>query len=260
MKNIKMMKKKQWVVLVVTLVSLFGQYWINAGKTSLKTTKEVAGREEVINYTLPPDFTFGIWGVIYIGFLVYAFYGLKKKAALDPQVNRTASPVAVSIFLNFVWTVLVGAELWIWAYPLQWIMLAIAIVILFRWDLGKRPLSAVQKYLSIPFALYAGWLTVAMIPFTADLINKSGWNYAPFNQQTWAIILYVAACVIVLSAFRKLKQPFYLIPLTWALFGFFVRFDTPLKIIAASLAVSLLIFFFVRLPKFYAAIGDGKTV
>ena len=60
---------------MVTVTGLVGQYWINAGKTALKTTAEVAGREEIINYTLPPDFIFSIWAVIYLGFLVYAFYG-----------------------------------------------------------------------------------------------------------------------------------------------------------------------------------------
>ena len=245
------MKKKQLVVLLTTILSLFGQYWINAGKTTLKSTAEVAGREEVINYTLPPDFIFSIWGVIYLGFLVYAAVGLGTKGATDAQMNKTAYPVAISIFLNFLWTILVGAELWVWAYPLQWMMLAIAIIIMFRWELNHRPLSAFQKYMSIPFALYAGWLTVAMIPFTSDLLNKSGWNFEPFAPTTWALILYVAACIIVLLAFRTLKQPFYLLPLTWALFGFFIRFDDPLKTTAAGLMALLLFYFLVQLLKFY---------
>lgn len=243
--------KKQWVVLLATLVSLAGQYWINTGKTGLKTTGEVAGREEVINYTLPPDFIFSIWGLIYLGFVAYAFTGLGRKAAADPQMNKTAYPVAVSIFLNLFWTVLVGLELWVWAYPLQWIMLVIALVILFRWDLHRTPRTAYQKYLSIPFALYAGWLTVAMIPFTSDLLNRSGWNFAPFTPVTWGLILYVAACLIVLFAFPTLKQPFYLLPLVWALFGFFIRFDDPLRTAALVLAVLLALFFLVQLPRFY---------
>jgi hypothetical protein len=247
------MKKKQLIVLLTTIVSLFGQYWINAGKTSLKTTSEVAGREEVINYTLPPDFIFAIWGVIYLGILIYAFVGLSKKGSTDMQMNKTAYPVAISIFLNFLWTIVVGADLWLWAYPLQWLMLVISIVIMFRWDLHQRPLSSFQKYLSIPFALYAGWLTVAMIPFTSDLLNKSGWNYKPFTPTTWALILYVAACVIVLLAFRKLRQPFYLIPLVWALFGFFIRFGDLLQITAVVLAGLLFVIFLFQLPKFYGS-------
>jgi hypothetical protein len=245
------MEKKQFIVLLTTLISIFGLYWINAGKTSLKTTSEVAGREEIINYTLPPGFIFSIWGLIYLGFLVYAFYGLKKEAAADPYMNATAYPIAISIFLNLAWTVVVGAELWLWAYPLQWLMLLIAIVIMSRWKLDDRPLTTVQKYLSIPFALYAGWLTVAMIPFTSDLLNRSGWDYEHLSQITWALIIYVVACVIILLAFRKLKQPFYLLPLAWALFGYFVRFDTPLKTMAGALSLLLLLFFFMQLPGFY---------
>src|SRR5687767_12871212 len=132
------MKKKQWVVVIATVISIFGLYWINAGKTALKTTGEVAGREEVINYTLPPGLIFSIWGVIYLGFLVYAFIGLNQNAAADPQMNKTAYPVAGSILLNLLWTVVVGLELWVWAYPLQWIMLVLALMILFRWDLNRR--------------------------------------------------------------------------------------------------------------------------
>jgi hypothetical protein len=245
------MKKKQWIVLTVTLVSLFGQYWINAGNTSLKTIAEVAGREEVINYTLPPDFSFAIWGIIYFGFLVYAFWGLTLKAATDIHYNRTAYPIAASIFLNFLWTVIVGADWWLAAYFLQWLMLALAVVIMFRWQLNKQPLTPVQKYLSIPFALYAGWLTVAMIPFTSDLLNKSDWNYQPFSQITWALIVYVFACVMVILAFRKIKQPFYLLPLAWALFGFFIRFDAALQATAAALTVLMLLYFIIQVPKFY---------
>lgn len=245
------MRKKQIIALLATIASLFGLYWINAGKTSLKTTGEVAGREEIINYTLPPDFIFAIWGLIYFGFIIYAFFGLTKTASEDLQVQKTAYPVAISIFLNFIWTVLVGAELWIWAYPLQWIMLALAIVIMFRWDLHKRPLSRTQKYLSIPFAMYAGWLTVAMIPFTADLLNKSGWNYEPFSPVTWALIMYVVACILVLLVFRRLHHPFYLLPLAWALFGFYIRFDQPLKTTAIVLSIVLVLFFCIQVPRFF---------
>jgi hypothetical protein len=245
------MKKKQILVVITTIISLFGLYWINTGKTSLKTTAEVAGREEIINYTLPPDFSFAIWGVIYFGFIIYAIYGLTNKGSEDVHMNNTAYPVALSIFLNFLWTVLVGAELWVVAYFLQWLMLVIAIIILYRWQLQRRPLSSVQKYLSIPFGLYAGWLTVAMIPFTADLLNKSGWDYAPFSQQTWAIIIYIVACVIVLLAYRRLKQPFYLVPLAWALYGFSVRFDSTLKVTATVLCFLMLLIFLVVTLRFF---------
>jgi hypothetical protein len=141
--------------------------------------------------------------------------------------------------------------LWVWAYPLQCSILIIAIVIIFRWDLNKPPLTATQKYLSIPFALYAGWLTGAKIPFTSDLLNKSVWNYKPFSQKGWALLHYVTACFIVWAAFRLLKQPFYLLPLAWALLGFAVRFDVSLQITSAVLSGLLVLYFFMQLHSFY---------
>ncbi len=244
------MKAKPVIVLLSTLLSIFGIYWINAGKTSLKTTAEVAGREELINYTLPPGFVFSIWGVIYLGFLIYAIAGLKKPKYNNTFFERTGHWVAVSILLNLLWVILTGLELWIYSFFLQLIMLLISIKLLFRWHLNVRPLTNVQKWMSIPFALYSGWLTTAMIPFISDLLNKSGWNFAPFEQRTWAVIIYIVATLIVLLAYRRLKQPFYLIPLAWALAGLAIRFDGGLRITAAALSVLLLVVFFLQLKPY----------
>ena len=192
--------------------------------------------------------------------MLYAIIGAGKNASADVHMNKTAYPVALSIFLNLLWTVVVGADLWVWAYPLQWLMLIISIILLYRWDLNSKPLTVFQKFLSIPFALYAGWLTVAMIPFTADLLNKSGWNYEPFSQVTWGLILYVVACLIILLVFYKLKHPFYLLPLAWALFGYFIRFDNPLKLTAAFLAVFILVVFLIKLRAFYTTNDHSRNL
>lgn len=251
------MKGKPVIVLLSTLVSIFGIYWINAGKTALKTTAEVAGREELINYTLPPGFVFSIWGIIYLGFLIYAIYGLKKPQYNHTFFDRTGHWVAISILLNLLWVTLTGLELWIYAYFLQWIMLFISIRLLHRWHLNVRPLTNIQKWMSIPFALYAGWLTTAMIPFTSDLLNKSGWNFAPFEPRTWGVIIYIAAFFIVWLAYRRLKQPFYLIPLAWAFVGFAVRFDGSLRITAAILSALLMVIFFLQLKPYLENKRDG---
>ena len=194
------MKFRQIIVLISTLVSLFGIYWINAGNTSLKRIADVAGREDIINYTLPPGFSFAIWGLIYLGFLIYALYGLKRNTINQSLLDRTAIPIAISIAFNLIWTIIVGLELWLLAYFLQWIMLFVSLVILLRWNLPDSN-SISHKWLSIPFALYAGWLTVALIPFTSDLLNKSGWKYAPFPPRTWAVIVYAAASLIIFFAY-----------------------------------------------------------
>jgi translocator protein len=233
------------------VISIAGIYVINAGLTPLKRPGTVAGEGEGINYTLPPGYVFGIWGVIYLGFLVYAFYGLKRSAQENPYMNRTAHPVALSIVLNLVWVVMVGLEWWVAAYPLQWFMLAIAIYLLKQWDLKKKNLTTLQKALSVPFALYAGWLTVAMIPFTADLLNRTGWDGGPFSRETWGVILYIVATVVVVWAYTVLRQPFYLLPLAWVFWGFVMRFEGVVAQVAMVLGGLLTLYFFIRLFLFY---------
>lgn len=245
------MKKKQLFVLMATILSVAGIYVINAGLTPLKRTGAVAGDEEVINYTLPPGYIFSIWGIIYLGFLVYAFYELKKSAQANTYMNRTTYPVAISIVLNLVWVVIVGLQWWVAAYPLQWLMLGISIYLLKQWDLKAKNLTTLQKFMSVPFGLYAGWLTVAMIPFTSDLLNEAGWDGGPLSRETWGVVLYLVATVLVVWAYTGLRQPFYLLPLAWALFGFVLKFEGVLEQVAMVLCGLLTIFFFTQLFRFY---------
>jgi translocator protein len=245
------MRRKQWIVLLVTLFCLFAIYWINAGNTSLKPTGEVAGREEQINYTLPPGFIFSIWGLIYTGFLAYAVYGIKKGAQNNRYLQQTAWPFIISIVLNLVWTVIVGLDLWTAAFPVQWVMLFLSIYLLKQWEVQKSNITPFQKWMSIPFALYAGWLTVAIIPFTADLLNEAGWDGGPLSRETWGVVLYLLATVIIVLAYRALKQPFFMLPLVWVFFGFVVRFTGLPQVVAGILGALLLVYFITQAVRFF---------
>ncbi len=248
--------KKYYGVLIATLVSLTGIYLVNAGKTPLKPTGEVGWQEDTINYTQPPGFIFSIWGLIYLGFLAYALYAVLAKQRDEQLIYRTSRLVTVSIVLNLVWVVLAGAQWLIAAYVLQWIMLVLSILLLFQFRLAEAPLSAERKWLSAPFGLYAGWLTVAMIPFTADLLNHTGWRGEPLSQPVWGCILYGIAVLLVVWAYQRLRQPFYLLPLAWALYGFSVRFDEAYVVYtAAGLCVLLTVYAVIRLVRFYRSRG-----
>ena len=232
---------REILIFILTAICIGGVYLINSGQTALRQTGDVAGQEETINYTLPPGYVFSIWGLIYLGFIMYATYGLTRSGASDPHMKATALPFTISLLLNLAWTVIVGADEWGWAYPVQWIMLVVAIWLFFKWDMGQRPLSRTQKWMSIPFALYAGWVTVAMIPFTASLLNQWGWDGGPFSRETWGIILYVLAALIVFLAYLRLRHPFYLLPLPWALIGFYVRFEENFNIKTAALLTAAVV-------------------
>ena len=204
-------------------------------------TGEVAGREEIINYTLPPSWSFSIWGLIYIGFLIYSILGFLPSYKKNSYFKKTGGLVALSILLNLGWTVTVGLDRWAAAFPMQVLMLVIAIILLFEWTGREEEIPNDQKWIAAPFALYAGWLAVALIPFAASLLNSSGWNFGPFSPVTWAIIMYGIAALIMLLAYRTIKHPFFLIPLVWAYAGFAFRFSGILRYTATSLAIIIIL-------------------
>ena len=231
---------RRGLVLGSTGISLAGIYAINAGLTPLQSVSEMDDQGEATNYTLPADGTFAIWGVIYLGFLGYAVYQALPSQRHNPRFRRTGYLVAASILLNLAWTLLVGFGYYLGPYLVQWVMLLLALVLVKRWEKPARGENGPEEWVRIPFCFYAGWLTVAMIPFTTDLLQATGWRGEPLPPAAWAIGLHVAAVAIGYLTFRYLREPWYLLPIAWALLGIAIRF--PGLIAASAGTLSLLVF------------------
>jgi translocator protein len=245
-----MFMKSKWPVfnLVVTLLSIAGIYLINSGITSLKPVGQVANRNEFTNLTLPPGFIFSIWGVIYLGFMLFAFIQLSDKARYSSKFDHSKGLITQSIFLNLVWIILVGFEMFIIPYLLQWIMMALALLIVIRVMRNSHSFSSRwEKGAFVAFSLYAGWLTVAMIPYTTDILLATGWKGEPLTPEAWAIIVYVTACGIVFLTYRSLNNLWYVFPLIWALFGIAVKFSGFPAVVAGVLSGFGLVWLIVEL-------------
>jgi hypothetical protein len=239
---------RQGVVVLCTLASLAGIYLINAGRTSLKSVNEIAGDGDSANLTLPAAYAFGIWVPIYLGFLAYALYQARPGQRSNPHFRRTGYPVALSILLNLGWTVLVGYQRTNGAYLVQWVMLGVALVLVRRWGKAVPGERRSGQWLKIPFCLYAGWLTVAMIPFTTSLLQDAGWRGEPLPPAAWAIGLYLVAVAIGYGTFRYLDEPWYLFSIAWALSGIAVRVAGPVGLVAGILAGLVLLPMLRHLP------------
>ena len=210
--------------LIVTIVSLGGIYLVSSGVTGLQRIGEVSARTEFTNLTLPPGFIFSIWGLIYAGFLLFAIYSLIPRSQENSKFSQARWLITISISLNLVWILLVGFQQFILPYILQWCMMALALYMLFK--VKRNPnlfRSFYEKMLFQAFVLYGGWLTVAMIPYTTDILLSVGWNGEPMSREFWAILIYVVAVIIIYFAFRSLRYSVYLLPLAWWYFHRYLR-------------------------------------
>ncbi len=224
--------------LVVTVLSIAGIAVISSGATSLRPASQISDQTSQQNLVLPPGFVFSIWSVIYLGFITYSLYQLVKGNQTSDRIQSTRPLVTLSIFLNLVWIVLVGFEAVMIPYFLQWAMLYISVVIMQHAEYKSPFESTIEKFIFITLGLYAGWLTVAMIPFTSDLLLLAGWYGEPLSLEFWAVVLYIIAFVLVFGIYyKRLRFIWYTLPLTWALFGLAVRFYPGVGTVAGALAL-----------------------
>lgn len=233
--------------LVSTLLSLIGITLISSGIFNLDTPAEILNRSPE-NLTFPPSFTFSIWGLLYFGFLLYSIYQLLPAQKDNARIKRTEAYISLSILLNFAWVLLNGVGLVILPYVTLWMMLLISLFLLFSYGVPNitRPLP--ERIIYALFAMYSGWLTVIIIPFTTDLLlQTTGWRGEPLSPTLIAIGVYAFAVIIVLSAYRELKHTWFLFPLVWTLIGLSLKFSGTLAWASGSLALLVAIFFIYKL-------------
>lgn len=233
------------VNLVITLASLACIYLISSGKTALQRVSETQNSYSLDNLTLPPNFTFSIWGIIYLGFLVFSLFQLSPGLRKDSKFKTVRWLITLSVALNISWIVWVGYQGFIGPYLLQWYMMIIAVIIVWRVKNSSAEFHSHFDRLSfIPFELYAGWLIVAMIPYTTNILLSVGWKGEPLLPEVWAILVYIAGCAIMYFTYRRIRLFWLVIPWLWTLLCFALKFTGALSYAAFSLFLIMIAWLF----------------
>jgi len=230
-------------------LSLTGIILIAIGAFNLETPAEILDRSPE-NLTFPPGFTFSIWGLIYFGFLLYSIYQLLPAQQDNPRIKRTESYITLSILLNFAWILFNGMGLIILPYIILWMMLLISMFLLFSYGLPQSTRPLTERIIYGLFAIYSGWLTIVVIPFTTDLLLQTGWSVEFLTPTLITIAVYLFATLIILSAYRELKHTWFIFPLVWTLIGLSIKFSGTLDTLAwttGSLALFVAVFFIYKL-------------
>ncbi len=208
------------IALIVTIVT---NYLSNTGVFNGNTMKTISDKYH--NYFTPAGYAFSIWGLIYLGllgFVIYTGFGLFKKENSNSEKENIVLKIGwwfvISCIANSLWVIA-------WLYDYIGISVVIMIVILFsllkiivitRMELDFHPL---KKYLFIfwPFAIYAGWISVALIADIAAWLTKIKWDGFGISPITWTIVMIIIAGIInVWVIWKRNLREFALVGI-WAL-------------------------------------------
>lgn len=229
--------KKELIIKLAVLTSVIAMFVVNILSNALPinglTTAEIS--DSLVTYFVPAGYVFSIWGVIYLGIVIYLismFVNFKKE---DMSI---APYVIASSLANTAW-------IFMWHYQLIYLSVIFMLIILasliaIALKLNKPEISLVKK---IPFNIYLGWISVASIANIAGALYTANWNGFGIAPEIWSAIMIVIATVLAVLALIK-KNVAYTLVILWALVGIVVKFQGISNIVTivgvfASVAITL---------------------
>lgn len=241
------MKKTLQISNAIALILTIGiNYVSNTGILNGNTMKTVS--DSYFNYFTPEGYAFAIWGLIYVGllgFVIYTGRSLFKRDDDDEIVLKIGWWFVISCLGNSLWVIS-----WLYLYTGACVVLMIVvlfsllkIIINTRMELDAHRL---KRYLLIywPFAIYAGWITVALIANIAAYLTKINWNGWGISEINWTIIMIVIAGLLNVFMIwtRNLRE--YALVGIWALIAIAVsnKSNGVLSIVYACYIVAAIIF------------------
>lgn len=202
----------------VVFVLIYWNYWSNSGGINGKTVGELS--DEYANLFTPAGYAFAIWGIIFIGLIVFSVNQLIlafKGGEHSESILQTGPWLTLANIGNGVW-------LWFWLQEQTGISVLVMLFILFsliqvilrlnmeRWD---APISVIVK-VWWPICAYSGWIAVATIANVAAWLAKINWT-GGLTEITWTVIMIsVAGILNLVMIYTRSMREFALVGI-WAL-------------------------------------------
>jgi hypothetical protein len=243
--------KKGIIRQILVLLTVVGMIVVNALANILPfnniSTKEIS--DSFIVFFVPEAYVFSIWGLIYLGMVAYAVFQALPSQRDNPRLKRMALVFIVNGVANGLW-------LYKWHHRdfLSTLLLMVVILvtlIMIYLILGKGSGQKVSKaetwMVRIPFSIYLGWITVAMIANVTDVLYFYSWNGWGIAPQVWSVIMLAVGVIVGgLMAITR-RDAAYLAVLVWAFAGIAVKFHGTEPVFTAALlaavAVALLLIY-----------------
>ncbi len=234
------MKTRRILMIISLVLVLIVNFLANALPINGVTTGEVSDGFPIL--FVPAGYVFSIWGLIYLALIGFAIYILTPKGLANEKIDDIAGWFIAANIFNASW-------IFLWHYmlfaltliPIFGLLISL-IGIYTKLDIGKQKSTFVEKLLlKLPFSIYLGWATVAVVANVSQALYSSGWRGEPLTEPVWTVIMLVVASILGLLMIFLRGEVAYPLVLTWAFIGIWVKHeDTPLVAITALAAAIVL--------------------
>ncbi|WP_312784745.1 hypothetical protein [Brevundimonas sp.] len=170
-------------------------------------------------------YAFSIWGLLYLGLLIYAGRQALPQTGESVLINRLGWPSAVALFGIGMWIVAAALNLKAASVVIIFASLLALLVPLLAMGETIRTTGVMERdrwFLIWPLSALAGWLTIAA-PLNL-ITTATAFDALPaFASPTaWAIVAIVVVVLVAVEVTLYLRTLAYSLPIAWGLVGAFV--------------------------------------
>ncbi len=246
------MKKPLLILNIVALVAtIIVNYLSNTGYFNGETMSSVSGRYE--NIFTPAGYAFSIWGLIYLSLLGFLIYQVRLSVH-DQQndINAIGAWFIISCIANSAWVVA-------WLYDQIGLSVLLMIILFFslaqiviRLNIATKNAPLPRSLLVyLPFSIYIGWISVALIANIAAWLTKISWNGWGISESSWAVIMIIIAGLVNLFVLWKRNMGMFAITGGWALAAIAVaNWDTASTVATVAIATAVVLILSVLIHAF----------
>ncbi|HZV84120.1 MAG TPA: hypothetical protein VFF48_03955 [Brevundimonas sp.] len=192
-------------------------------------------------------YAFAIWGVIYLGILIYAVRQVLPQTGESLMIQRFGWPSALAFLGIGLWIVAAAMDQEVGTIVLIFGSLTVLLIPLLRHAGAVRALDKADRdrWMTLwPLALLAGWLTVAAPLNLITVATGNGDLPSVLSPTIWAMLAIVIVALVALAVTQQIRTVAYALPIAWGLLGAFVaeqERNAPLAYFALVAAVAVLV-------------------
>lgn len=168
-------------------------------------------------------YAFSIWGLIFLLDVVFGAWQFSSRRRNGGALTNVRLPAAIGFGSTALWMPVFSQQLFWLALLVIWTALACMAFCAVR--LSRDPLpEAGQRWCAwLPLSLHAGWLSLAAILNTAQVIVA--YRLLPTdNMLVWSIVLFVIAAALLLALNQRMQGNLaYAAAAIWALVAVYVK-------------------------------------
>ncbi|MHA6697312.1 tryptophan-rich sensory protein [Chryseobacterium sp. A321] len=248
-----MKKKFQIVNAVVLIATLVINYLSNTGAFNGETMATISAKYQ--NLFTPAGYAFSIWGLIYLGLLGFVIYFgplTKQTTAKEKVVLSIGWWFVISCFANSFWVLA-------WLYDYTFLTIPIMVLLLvslfeiiqkIQSEFDTKTLQT-ALFLRLPFYIYSGWISVALIADIAAYLKKIQWGGFGISETVWTVIMIAIASLLHLFMIWKQRMSAFALVAVWAFLAIAVaNKDENITVLWVAICMVVLVFINVLLNEF----------